>query len=356
MESTQTQLEQPSPPPGSAGHGTGVATLSANAQVASAPRPTLAERLRSTPPSWIWGTLLGLGGYIAIMHFTLGNRWEQFGAAAIFLSVVVWSDRTRRFAMGMLPMLAQGVIYDLTHLTQPLVKYLHVHIEEPYWFDKTFFGIPTALGRVTPNEFFATRFWAPVDFVTGSAYILFLYWSLLFCGYLSATASNDERYRRALRYGWAFFVMNVVGYATYYIYPAAPPWYVTEHGFGPPDFTVMSSAAAAVRWDAMTGLGYFKAFYGRSADVFGAIPSLHVAHPLLIAVYALEFKSRALKVGSFLFYALMCFSAVYLQHHYVLDVLIGSAFALGAYWLVERLFAAQAERVPVRAEPSPGIA
>jgi membrane-associated phospholipid phosphatase len=42
--------------------------------------------------------------------------------------------------------------------------------------------------------------------------------------------------------------------------------------------------------------------------------------------YALRFG--ALRKSTFAFYLLMCFSAVYLNHHYVLDVLCGSAYAL----------------------------
>jgi hypothetical protein len=35
--------------------------------------------------------------------------------------------------------------------------------------------------------------------------------------------------------------------------------------------------------------------------------------------------------GAIVLYLLMCFSAVYLQHHYVLDVLAGSALAFSAF-------------------------
>ena len=70
----------------------------------------------------------------------------------------------------------------------------------------------------------------------------------------------------------------------------------------------------------------FAEFYGRSVDPCGAIPSLHVAYPLLAVYYAFQFGAgRALSVAVFL---ITCFSAVYLNHHYVIDLIAGSAYAL----------------------------
>ena len=95
------------------------------------------------------------------------------------LGLVVWSDGTRSFYTGLLPFLLFGIVYDLTHITQPLVRYLHVHVDEPYFFDRRFFGIPAAAGGVlTPNEFFQEHTWAVADLLTGIAYIIFVYWAI----------------------------------------------------------------------------------------------------------------------------------------------------------------------------------
>jgi hypothetical protein len=125
--------------------------------------------------------------------------------------------------------------------------------------------------------------------------------------------------------------VNVAGFATYYIYPAAPPWYTAAYGLGPAQLGVSASPAAGIRWDQLTGLHYFAGFYGRSADVFGAIPSLHVAYPLLVALYASRLRRVLLDVIHFGFFGLVCFAAVYLQHHYVVDVLTGVLYALLGY-------------------------
>ena len=136
---------------------------------------------------------------------------------------------------------------------------------------------------------------------------------------------------------WAFFVVNILGYITYYVYPAAPPWYVAEYGFGPARLDVQASLAGCARFDEMTGLSFFKEWYGRSADVFGAIPSLHAAYPVLAAYYA--FRVKRLRILTVAFSILMAFSAVYLNHHYVIDVILGIGFALFAGAATDLAFA-----------------
>jgi len=316
-------------------------------------RPSLRDRWDATPRSFAVGSTLGLGGYILVMALTIGTRPEHFLGCGLLFWAFHWNQTTRRFALGMVPILAAGFVYDLTHLTTHYVQNLQIHLHEPYDFDKHWFGIHTAQGVLTPNEFFAIHHWPFVDFITGTAYIVFMYWAIGFAAFLSFTGTTPERWALAKAFGWVFFIVNVVGYATYYIYPAAPPWYISAHGFTP-DFTVTASPAACVRWDEFTGINYFKGFYGRSADIFGAIPSLHVALPLMVFLYSLPLKKTAWTITAFLFYALVCFSAIYLQHHYILDVAIGSTYALIGYAGQQLLSAGSRNLGSARpAEPSP---
>ena len=115
---------------------------------------------------------------------------------------------------------------------------------------------------------------------------------------------------------------------TYFAYAAAPPWYVTQYGLGPARTDVRPAAAAAQRFDALLGTRFFDEMYGRGVDVFGAYPSLHVAYPLIAAILAFRIAAlRWARWPAVLFFLLMCLSAVYLQHHYVTDVVLGIAYA-----------------------------
>ncbi len=295
-----------------------------------------ARRVRATPPRYLWGTVAGLAAYLAAMGLSTGIRPEHLVVCVLLPLLVVSGEGARRFFVGMLPFILFGVSYDLMHITQPLVRHLHVHVVEPYQFDRTFFGIRTADGVLTPNEFFQRHHWPIADLFAGTAYIVYVYWSIGFAAALALFRRDPEGRRLLRRFGWTFLLMNLAGFATYYVYPAAPPWYVTDYGLGPANFAARSSAAGAARWDALTGIPYFAGFYGRSADVFGAIPSLHVAYPLITFLYGLELRKRWLDVASFGLFLLVSFAAVYLNHHYLLDVLLGALYVLVA-WGAERL-------------------
>jgi len=322
---------------------------SSTTTTAPAHRPGLVERVRATPRRFLYGGVLGIGAYLVAMRLFQGeNRVEQLAMCAVMLALMTWSEGTRRFFVGMLPFLLFGIVYDLTHITQPYFRYLHIHIVEPYAFDQALFGIREGGVLLTPNEYFQRHHWPVVDFFTGIAYIVFVYWAIGFAAYLAIFRRDAEGRRLLARFGWTFLLMNIVGFATYYVYPAAPPWYVADHGFGPPDFSVQSSAAGAARWDTLTGIPYFAAFYGRSADVFGAIPSLHVSYPLLTFLFGLELRKRWLGAASFALFALVSFAAIYLNHHYVLDVLLGVLYTVVA-WGIDR---AIEERRRARAQTS----
>jgi hypothetical protein len=115
----------------------------------------LKRRVVDAPTGWLIGILGGVMAYLVIMRLGTGaNRPEQFVITGVMVGLAVWSDGTRAFLRGTLPLFLWGIAYDLMHITQPLVRHLQVHIAEPYQFDLRYFGIETAQGRVTPNQFF----------------------------------------------------------------------------------------------------------------------------------------------------------------------------------------------------------
>lgn len=273
-----------------------------------------------------WGTLFALKGFRSD-HLTLG----------LAIGALYYGGRKIGFFLKFIfPVLLTGILYDSMRFYSDLLRGT-IHISEPYFFDRRFFGIATSQGILTPNEWWQQHTHPFLDLITGFAYLTFIAVFVLTSAYFyfwvaresgSGTARYSAKQLRDRRgvFGWSFFWVNMIGYSTYYWYPAAPPWYVSTYGLGPVRMDALPNPAGCLRFDQILGTHFFTEMYGRSADVFGAIPSLHVAYPLISVYFA--FRFGALRVFSVLFYVLMCFSAVYLNHHYVLDILWGSTYAI----------------------------
>ena len=270
--------------------------------------------------------------YLATIGAIGGLQPEHYLAAASVIFVSLWSDWTRRWGKVVLPILLYAAVYDSMRFYADYLRSPVIHVREPYVFDQRFFGISSGGQVLTPPEWWQRHTHPVLDFVTGLAYfvLFFVGESIALTVYLFATG----REKRALRFIWVFVATNFIGFALYYIYPAAPPWYVSDHGFVV-DLAVRASPAGALRFDQIVGLPLMAGFYGKSADVFGAIPSLHVAYPFLAACYGLPLKKFRWVAAPY--FLLVCFSAVYLNHHSVLDIIVGLGvclFAMAAFRLV----------------------
>lgn len=275
-----------------------------------------------------------VGLYWFLLHALHGLRGDHLTSGVLILVLTYGGRHLEKLFRFLFPLLLTGIVYDSQRFYSDLIRADYIHIKEPYLFDKFFFGINTAAGRLTPNEWCQLHTHPIIDIVTGFAYIVYvpqytLLAAFFYFGWRKNKLSShlDEKiYEMAPRLMWAFFWLNVIGYTTYYWFPAAPPWYVSLYGLGPARLDIPPNMAGCVRFDLALGTHIFTQWYGRSADVFGAVPSLHIAYPLLGAYYAFQFKRlRAFAVG---FYLLMCFSAVYLNHHYLLDIIWGSVYAV----------------------------
>lgn len=121
----------------------------------------------------------------------------------------------------------------------------------------------------------------------------------------------------------ALVVLSFAAFATYVAYPAMPPWMAGEQGYIPVVHKVVDECLAR-----FSGGDGFVTFNGlvRSNPV-AAMPSLHAAYPLLVVLFAwLRWRWWALVA---LPYPLMVwFSIVFTGHHYVIDALVGAAYAV----------------------------
>lgn len=292
---------------------------------------SLMQKIGPTLWVFVYWLILALLGGLTKDHMVIGG-------VIILLST---GGRAAGVALKFIfPILLTGILYDSMRYYSAYIRG-EIHVAFPYEFDLQFFGIETPNGRLTPNEWWQKHTYPALDLITGFFYLCFIAIYIGISAYHSLALplrSKDPVQRlKAERLGpyvtWAFFWVNMLGYSTYYWFPAAPPWYVADHGLGPAQLDTAASAAGAIRFDALLGTTFFTGMYGRAADVFGAIPSLHVAYPFLSILFAYRLKS--IRAFSTFFYLIMCFSAVYLNHHYILDIIWGTAYAIMIFMICD---------------------
>lgn len=281
---------------------------------------------RATPFTWLV-TLLATG-HVVLVAATGRLRWDHVAADVLLMGVAWAGPRTRRFLAGGLPLWLTGMLLD----SQGLWLFLRgpIHTGDLWELERQLFPAP---GGTHWPEWWATRFNPVLDLLCGFSYAAYLY--EVFAVAIFFFVKKDTRFEKVC---WAFLLVNAMGVVIYLVYPAAPPWYVLQYGPGPADLAALPSPAGTARFDALLGINYFASFYARNTNVFGAMPSLHAAYPFMM-VFFLWHRGWAWRVPAVLFSALVSFSAVYLTHHYILDVLAGLAAALVAYLAVEAVFA-----------------
>lgn len=237
----------------------------------------------------------------------------------IFWLVLLAVRPTRKIALALLPWLLFAVCYDSMRL-YPNYKVNPIDVQPLYEAERSLFGIATAEGtKIIPGEWFSLHNCSVADFMAGIFYLCWVPVPLAFAIYLYLKGKR-EMY---LRFSFAFLFVNLVGFAGYYIHPAAPPWYALNYGFTPV-LNTPGNVAGLGRFDTLTGLNIFHSIYGKNANVFAAVPSLHAAYMLVTTIYAVWSRESKTTIAIFAFICLgIWWTAVYTTHHYIIDVMLG---------------------------------
>jgi hypothetical protein len=268
--------------------------------------------------------------YLLLSVWLVGFKTDQLVLIAIFNGLYYSSEITRKLITGFSIFIVYWIIFDYMKAF-PNYMFREVHIEQLYNAEKSLFGINTATGLVTPNEYFQHHHFVAGDLLSGVFYLSWVPVPLLFAGYLFF---KDRAL--FLRFLLAFFMVNMIGFVVYYIYPAAPPWYIQEHQF---NFIASTpgNTGGLKRFDELMGAPIFQSLYAKGSNVFAAMPSLHSSYPVIVLYYGIKGRYRFANIIFAVIMAGIWLSAVYTSHHYVLDVLAGICCATAGILLVERM-------------------
>ncbi len=280
-----------------------------------------------TAPFELWGLWLLSRGEV---------RWEVLALMALVPALAFASPASRRLYTGLYPLGLVALLYDAMRFVKNVgLSPERVHLCDLRAVESSLFGYTDAQGRAATLHDWIQRHPTPaLDALFAVPYGTFIYAVIA-----TAVLLYFRDFVRLQRFAWAFFLLNLAGFVTYHVFPAAPPWYFHAHGCVVDLAARASEGPNLARVDAMLGTAYFHGFYGRSNDVFGAVPSLHVAYPALIALEAWPFFSRPLRALSLAYAATMVVAAVWLDHHWGVDVLLGLTYTAVITASLRRVFA-----------------
>ena len=285
-----------------------------------------------SPPT-LKQTLWCLGLWIVfyvLAYLYVGLMPAHFMITATFLLLFFTNDTLRKLSYALIPFVLFAISYDWMRL-YPNYMVSPVDVQHLYEAEKDLFGISTAAGILTPNEYLFQHHWPFVDFMCGVFYLCWVPVPMLFCIGLFFMGKRSL----SLRFSIAFLLVNWIGFIGYYVHPAAPPWYVMHYGFEPVLGTP-GEVAGLGRFDELVGMNIFHGIYCHSSNVFAAIPSLHAAYVFVAFLYSLLGKCKRWVQCLLAFISMgIWWSAVYTSHHYVIDVALGILTAFIGVGLLE---------------------
>ncbi len=259
--------------------------------------------------------------YFVLSYFLIGFKTDQLWLALIFNVSYFASRISRKFITGFSIFFIFWIIFDYMKAF-PNYLYNTVHIESLYNAEKNIFGILSDGTLLTPNEYWLAHSFTSLDALTGIFYLCWVPVPLGFAAFLFF-----KKREAFLHFSLTFLLVNLIGFVIYYIYPAAPPWYVQQHGF---EFLPLTpgNTGGLERFDTFFNTGIFHSLYAKSSNVFAAMPSLHASYPVIVLFYGLKYKLGKINIVFAIIMLGIWFSAIYNSHHYVLDVLAGISCAI----------------------------
>ena len=255
-----------------------------------------------------------------------GLDWTPDRMLLVFLAPALVLRRARCYLLDFVPFALLILLYaecrGLAHLVAP-----HPFYRPQLWLERHLFG-------GVPAVWLQEHFWhGSMRWYDGlAAKVLNLHFVV---PPLVAFALWLRGRALFFRFATSILVLSFASAVVFFTYPSAPPWAAAHAGLLdvvklPPvnDVSSLGSATPA------------------PANPYAAIPSLHAGYAFLVALTLaglllrsrLPFR-RTLAGLCFLYPLAQAIAVIYTGNHYVVDILIGFAFASGAYLVTNRAFA-----------------
>lgn len=128
------------------------------------------------------------------------------------------------------------------------------------------------------------------------------------------------------RYVMSYVMVSFMGFITFLVFPAAPPWMASDKHLIEPITRVSSEVWAAF------GIHDFPSVYNKiSPNPVAAVPSLHAAYSFLFALWITKLYKTKWRWLAWIYPVLIWVGTIYLGEHYAIDAILGVLFAWISY-------------------------
>jgi PAP2 superfamily protein len=289
----------------------------------------------------------------------LSPRLMRWGAPALYVAVLsgyMWRDgipvgRERLLLWIVLGLLAlsttnlggwlRSVVFEWLPLALVLAVYdlLRGHADGllfSTWYRPQLEADAFLFGGTVPTVWLQDQLWhGPsharwYDYASWAVYVSYFLATYVVAAFLWFFARAHFR-----RYVASVALLAGMAFATFALFPAAPPWLASQEGELDPTSRLIGPISGHIPFVSLSFEQLFERGWEYSNPV-AAVPSLHAAYTLLITLFLWR-TARWARPFLALYPLAMAFALVYTAEHYVFDILLGWAYTLAAVWVVSRI-------------------
>jgi len=290
----------------------------------------------------------------------LSTRWVRWLAPALYVAVLsgyMWREgipvgRERLLLWIVLGLLAvsttnllgwvRSVVFEWLPLALVLAAYDLLRGQADTllfsaWYRPQLEADSFLFGGTVPTVWLQDKLWHGssdlrwYDYASWTVYVSYFVVTYALAGLLWFFAR--ERFRR---YVGCVALLAGMGFATFALFPAAPPWLASRQGELEWTTRLIGPISGHIPFFTFSFEGLWERGSEYSNPV-AAVPSLHAAYTLLVALFLWRSAPWWGRVLLALYPPAMAFVLVYTAEHYVVDILLGWAYTLVAIWVVNRV-------------------
>ena len=301
----------------------------ASLRVPALPRLVLGGRYRR-----VLLAAVALAASITVVTWTDGLDWTPDRMVLVFLAPALALRRARRYLLDFVPfavmIFAYAELRGLAHVIAP-----HPYYRPQLWLERELFG-------VVPAEWLQQHFWhgVPHWYDRVATRLLQLHFVV---PPLLAFALWLRRRALFFRFASSMVLLSFAATIVFAAFPSAPPWAAGQAGYL--DVVKLPQTSAPDVSSVGMSPHTFSVASIVPGNPYAAIPSLHAGYAFLVFLMVASVVVRRggrlrwpLVALCALYPLLEALAVVYTGNHYVVDIVIGFAFAAGAFVGTNRLW------------------